>query len=317
MSSKILPDILGKKNIYKLVYDFNSNSQSKERDDNDVQTAQSGIRHKKLPKASSSSASNLQQPHLLGSSNPNSSLRVPGGSSSSIGHRIHSGSSLNTLEKRTLSRELSALSIAAASTAVIQNRMKAARTAAALPPPPVALETNNQEPSNRQRLAFYLDTSHTGRFLELGDATLSLLQCLLYIFNTMYVAPPAPEKLDLTFERKPNSIPLPQTNRYLELGIAFMMFAMFTFRLYIAPQRGFFLTTGYAILTLVSGAPVIMAHILSCWDTEVWLSYMSAGVRHFCFQTFSLTTFLVSGVCVSIPLGTTPRSDFCCADPCS
>ncbi|KAI9220810.1 hypothetical protein BC828DRAFT_382621 [Blastocladiella britannica] len=47
-----------------------------------------------------------------------------------------------------------------------------------------------RQPSMRQKLAFYLDTSRTGRLVDLVDAVLSFAQCALYVANTTFAAPP-------------------------------------------------------------------------------------------------------------------------------
>ncbi|KAJ3368972.1 hypothetical protein GGF31_005933 [Allomyces arbusculus] len=174
-----------------------------------------------------------------------------------------------------------------------------------LAPPP--LDTR-KEPTFQQKLAFYLDTSRTGRLLELFDAILSLSQCALYVWNSTYVRPAAPidassasamgvqAAADETsfagamaqmglFSSSPSSgaaeelatttaIPLPRFNLALELIFASLLVIVFAFRLFVAPIRASFLTSTYALLTLLSSVPIYFAAI---FHAHLAHSYMSAG----------------------------------------
>ncbi|KNE66695.1 hypothetical protein AMAG_11196 [Allomyces macrogynus ATCC 38327] len=173
-----------------------------------------------------------------------------------------------------------------------------------LAPPP--LDTR-KEPTFQQKLAFYLDTSRTGRLLELFDAILSLAQCALYVWNSTYVRPAAPlgassasamgvqaaadetsfagamaqmglfsssssgaaEEVATT-----TAIPLPRLNLALELILASLLVIVFAFRLFVAPIRASFLTSTYALLTLLSSVPIYFAAL---FHAHLAQSYMSAG----------------------------------------
>ncbi|KAI9168645.1 hypothetical protein H9P43_008018 [Blastocladiella emersonii ATCC 22665] len=170
-------------------------------------------------------------------------------------------------------------------------------------------------PTFRQRLAFHLDTSRTGRILDLADAVLSFLHCALYVFNTTYAVPANPstpsasasaaepellplfvDRTELQFQgideamasmlggpwletqsRRKNAIPLPMVNIGLELVLAVCQLAIFAFRGYVAPRRAYFLSQSYALFTLLSCIPVLVAYAWAWRDVEVYMSYMSAG----------------------------------------
>ncbi|KAJ3364763.1 hypothetical protein GGF31_008909 [Allomyces arbusculus] len=172
-------------------------------------------------------------------------------------------------------------------------------------------------PTLRQRWAFYLDTSHAGRWLDLIDAVLSLLQCALYVWNSTYVAPPLPafgvqdmdnspmpepnfldkflttalmfapevdnESVNVNMgigwpgHRRKNAIPLPGLNRHLEVALAVAMLLVWLVRLFVASSRTQFMTRIYTLLTLISTLPVFVAFALAQTDPDTWKSYMSAG----------------------------------------
>ncbi|ORZ40043.1 hypothetical protein BCR44DRAFT_1496231 [Catenaria anguillulae PL171] len=158
-----------------------------------------------------------------------------------------------------------------------------------------------KSPTLRQKIAFELDTSRSGRLLDLFDAFLSFAQCALYVVNTTYVAPPLsplsedkaslrPLFIDRTNAelvtlddamaavlgghgsdkllaqgRRKNAIPLPFPNICGELVITGLMLVLLLFRAYVAPSRSYFFTTWFAVFTLAATLPTI------------YLSYMSAG----------------------------------------
>ncbi|KAL7752186.1 hypothetical protein RI367_002231 [Sorochytrium milnesiophthora] len=121
------------------------------------------------------------------------------------------------------------------------------------------------DPSFRQRLAFYLDTTRSGRIWDLFDAVLSTAQCALYLWNTTFVRS----------EKTPT--PLPMLNIWLEVGIASVMVLQYLAKLYIAPDTPQFLASNYSLLTLVSSVPVLVACSLALHDDNIYKSYMSAG----------------------------------------
>jgi hypothetical protein len=164
-------------------------------------------------------------------------------------------------------------------------------------------------PSQRQRLAFYLDTSRTGRVIDVFDMSVSLAQCILYVVNTLYVAPSGPTHPSSEFHkgmglvgviaeatgrlvepitkelppwipnpRRPNAVPLPLINRSLELCFASTIALLLLFRCYVAPNRPQFIISSYACLSIIAALPVVMAHVFSQWDVNVFASYMSAGI---------------------------------------
>ncbi|KNE70049.1 hypothetical protein AMAG_15038 [Allomyces macrogynus ATCC 38327] len=249
---------------------------------------------------------------LFIASSPNLTATEP---STAVGHNESSVPNTNGISNGDMRDRSGYISLMASTATITANASpaKPARLASTfndtkqpiLAPPP--LDTR-KEPTFQQKLAFYLDTSRTGRLLELFDAILSLAQCALYVWNSTYVRPAtlldtssaiamgvqsaadetsfagAMAQMGLFTSSSSSSvaeelatttaIPLPRLNLTLELILASLLVLVFAFRLFVAPIRASFLTSTYSLLTLLSSVPIYFAAL---FHAHLAHSYMSAG----------------------------------------
>ncbi|KAI9137348.1 hypothetical protein BKA69DRAFT_1098463 [Paraphysoderma sedebokerense] len=122
-------------------------------------------------------------------------------------------------------------------------------------------------PSVKEKVAFWLDTSRSGRIWEFFDAFLNVLFCSLYLWNTTYVR-----------DVNKNPQALPSVNRYFEVTLSTIILFQWLPRVFFHPAPMSYLLTKFSFLTFLATVPVICAFIISSFEDDYYHSYFSAGM---------------------------------------
>ena len=114
-------------------------------------------------------------------------------------------------------------------------------------------------PSERQRIAFFLDSSYIGRYWELFDAFLTIIFVSLYVYNTAF------PKGDL-----------PILNQYLDFTTSILLFIQYIPQIYFSMDPWSKLLSSFSFLTFLSCIPV---WITTMMQDDPWFdnTYMGAA----------------------------------------